>query len=160
MNGIYITGRNLYVNAMNIEQDIDFELSRLRKTARRMDALFYIPRTRISIGFDNILGLVPVVGDFMALGPALWMIWKARQLGATPGALAYMLFNVTLDLLVGSIPIAGDIFDMLYNANIRNYRALERNLNLQAASARMVHDPATLDAQRQRPPLNGTALLS
>ncbi len=145
---------------MNIEQHLDSELSRLRKTARRMDALFYIPRTRISIGFDNILGLIPVVGDLLALGPALWMVWKARQLGATPGALAYMLFNVMLDVVVGSIPIFGDIFDMLYNANIRNYRALERNLNLQAAGARTVYDPATLTPQTQRPPLNGTALIS
>ncbi len=160
VNVIYIDAKALYVNSMNIEQDLDYELARVRRTARRMDALFYIPRTRLSIGFDNILGLIPVVGDFLALGPALWIVWKARQLGATPGALAYMLLNVLLDALVGSIPIFGDIFDMIYNANIRNYRALERNLNMQAAAARMVYDPATLAADEKRPPLNGTALIA
>ena len=123
---------------MNIEQDIDFELSRLRKTAWRMDALFYIPRTNISVGLDNILGLVPVVGDFAALIPSLWMIKQAHHLGAAPGTLAYMGMNTAIDFVIGSIPVIGDIFDLLYNANIRNYRALEVNLNKKAARAKMV----------------------
>lgn len=120
---------------MYIEQNIDLELQRLRTTARRMDALFYIPRTRVSVGWDNILGLIPVVGDTLALIPAVWIIWTARKLGATPGTLAYMIANTVLDYLIGMIPIAGDLFDMIYNANIRNYRALEANLNRQTAAA-------------------------
>lgn len=120
---------------MNIEQDIDYELQKLRRVAWRMDAIFYIPGTNVSVGLDNILGLIPVVGDTAALAPSVWMIWKAKQLGATPGALAYMSMNTTIDYLIGMIPIAGDIFDVVYNANIRNYRALERNLNVKAARA-------------------------
>lgn len=134
----------VYVNTMHIEQDIDFELSKLRKIAWRMDALFYIPRTNISVGLDNILGLVPVVGDIAAIAPSVWMIRKAYQLGATPGTLAYMVGNSILDLLIGSIPIVGDIFDVVYNANIRNYRALERNLNRKAENAQ----PAVWQARR------------
>lgn len=141
----------LYVNDMNMEQNLDHELARLRKVAWRMDALFYIPRTNISVGLDNILGLIPVVGDLAALAPSIWLIWKARQLGATPGAIAYMCFNTTLDFVIGSIPVAGDIFDVLYNANIRNYRALERNLNLRAARAAPVRAPHGL------PPLQTSA---
>ena len=124
---------------MNIEQDIDTELAKLRKIAWRMDAIFYIPRTNISIGLDNILGLIPVVGDAAALAPSIYLIYKARQLGATPGALAYMSFNTLLDFAIGSIPIVGDIFDVIYNANIRNYRALEVNLNKKAARAQEVY---------------------
>lgn len=134
----------LYVNSMNIEQDLDYELEKLRKLAVRMDALFFIPRTNISLGLDNILGLVPVVGDLLALGPSLYLIWRARQLGATPGALAYMLGNTMLDLVIGSIPIIGDIFDAIYNANIRNYRALRTNLNRRAARARNIRGPREL----------------
>lgn len=122
---------------MNIEQQIDLELDQLWRVARRMDALFRIPRTRITVGLDNIFGLIPVVGDVLALGPALWIVWRARELGATPGTLAYMMFNTLLDAVIGSIPVLGDIFDLLYNANIRNYRALERNLNRRAATARV-----------------------
>ncbi len=123
---------------MNIAQDIDFELARLRKVAWRMDALFYIPRTNISVGLDNIVGLVPVVGDALTALPALWLINEARKLGASPGTLAYMTLNTVLDFFVGMVPVIGDIFDVLYNANIRNYRALERNLNKKAAHAKTV----------------------
>ena len=123
---------------MNLEQDITFEMTRLRKTAANMDALFRIPRTKITVGLDNILGLVPVVGDAAALLPSLWIIWQARKLGATPGALAYMLMNTLIDLVIGSIPIIGDIFDVLYNANVRNVNALERNLTKTADLAKSV----------------------
>ena len=123
---------------MNIQDDIDFELARLRRIAWRMDALFYIPRTNISVGLDNIVGLVPVVGDLLTALPGLWMINRARQLGASPGTLAYMIFNTTLDFAIGAIPVVGDLFDVLYNANISNYRALERSLNRNAARAKEV----------------------
>lgn len=123
---------------MNIQHDIDEELRRLRIVAMRMDALFYIPGTKISIGLDNILGLIPVIGDLASVVPAVWMIHRAHKIGATPGAVAYMSFNTLLDLIVGSVPVVGDIFDVLYNANLRNYRALEVNLNRRAARARQV----------------------
>ena len=128
---------------MNIEQDITSELYRLRQTAVRMDALFRIPRTNITVGLDNIFGLVPIVGDAVALAPSLWIIWQARKLGATNGALAYMLLNSTLDFAVGAIPVVGDIFDMVYNANIRNVMALERNLDKIATAAKPVQTART-----------------
>lgn len=131
---------------MDRSQDIDFELQKLRALAWRMDALFTIPRTRITIGLDNIVGLIPVVGDLIAITPSLYTIQKAYKLGATPGALAYMIFNTTLDVVIGSIPVIGDIFDVLYNSNIRNFRALERNLNKQAFSAREIRKREKLGA--------------
>ena len=129
----------VYVNDMHIEQDIDFELKKLRKLAWRMDALFYIPRTNISVGLDNILGLIPIIGDTITLAPSIYLIYRAKQLGATSGTLAYMIGNTLIDYVIGSIPIVGDIFDVVYNANIRNYRALERSLNRTAENARRVH---------------------
>ncbi|MDX8352089.1 DUF4112 domain-containing protein [Cognatiyoonia sp. IB215182] len=129
---------------MNIEQDIDFELDRLRKLAFRMDALVTIPGTRICIGFDNLIGLMPVVGDLLTALPGLWTINQARRLGASPGTLAYMVLNTAFDTAIGMFPVVGDVFDVFYCANIRNYRALERNLNKKVARAKTVrttHDP-------------------
>jgi hypothetical protein len=123
------------------EQNIDDELRRLREIAWRMDALFYIPKTNFSVGLDNILGLIPVIGDVATMAPSIWMIWKARKLGATPGAIAYMVSNLLTDMVVGSIPLIGDIFDVAYNANIRNYRLLEKNLNRQAFDAEQISEP-------------------
>lgn len=126
---------------MHIQNDIDQDLAQLHKVAMRMDALFTIPRTRITVGLDNILGLVPIIGDLLSIAPSVWMIRRAHQMGATPGTIAYMSLNTALDFLIGSIPVAGDIFDVLYNANLRNYAALETNLNRRAARAKTVITP-------------------
>lgn len=125
---------------MHIQQDIDEDLALLHKVAMRMDALFTIPGTRVTVGLDNIVGLVPVVGDLLSIAPSVWMIHRGHQMGATPGTIAYMSLNTALDFLIGSIPIVGDIFDVVYNANLRNYAALEANLNRRAARARPVSD--------------------
>lgn len=127
---------------MNIQTDIDRELALLRKVAMRMDAIFTIPHTRITVGLDNIFGLVPVVGDLLAVAPSIWMIHRAYKIGATPGTVAYMTLNTALDLVIGSIPVIGDIFDVLYNANLRNYAALETNLNRRTARAREIRTAA------------------
>lgn len=123
---------------MNIGQDIDYEMARLRKKAWRLDAMFFIPKTNFSIGMDNIWGLVPVIGDFISMAKSLLMIRKARQLGATNGTIAYMIGNLLVDATIGSIPLIGDIFDIWYNSNIRNYRALEMDLNKRTARAKTV----------------------
>ena len=125
---------------MHIQHDIDEDLALLRKVAMRMDALFTIPGTRITVGLDNILGLLPVVGDLLSVAPSVWMIHRAHKMGATPGTIAYMSLNTAIDLLIGSIPVVGDIFDVVYNANLRNYAALERNLNQRAARAKHVSE--------------------
>lgn len=127
------------------QQDLDTELEQLRTIARRLDALFRIPGTRLTVGIDNLLGFIPVIGDAAALAPALWLVWKARQLGATPGAQIVMLGNLAIDLVVGSIPLIGDLFDIAYNANIRNVRLLEANLEKRAARAQAV-GPANISA--------------
>ncbi|WP_299843017.1 DUF4112 domain-containing protein [uncultured Roseovarius sp.] len=120
------------------QQDLDTELARLRKIARRLDALFRIPGTRLTVGIDNLLGFLPVIGDAAALAPALWLVWKARQLGATPGAQIVMLGNLAIDTIIGSVPLIGDLFDIAYNANIRNVRLLEANLAKRTSRAQSI----------------------
>ena len=123
---------------MSQQNHIDDDLRQLRIVAMRMDALFTIPGTRVTVGLDNILGLVPLVGDLLALAPSVWIIYRARQIGATPGTIAYMSLNTALDFFIGSVPVIGDLFDLLYNANLRNYAALETNLYRRSARAREV----------------------
>ncbi|MDF1873037.1 DUF4112 domain-containing protein [Vannielia sp.] len=119
---------------------IEDEIARLHSLARRMDAIFRIPGTRIDVGLDSLLGLVPVVGDTAAALPSLYIIWKSHRLGATPGALAFMALNTGIDWAIGAVPLVGDVFDAAYNANIRNVALLERNLAKQAARARPLKD--------------------
>lgn len=128
----------VYFMRETFQQDLDTELENLKSIARRLDALFRIPGTRLTVGIDNILGFIPVIGDAAALIPALWVVWKARQLGATTGAQIVMLGNLAIDLVIGSIPLIGDLFDIAYNANIRNVRLLEANLAKRADRAQAV----------------------
>ena len=103
-------------------------LARLDRVARLLDSQWRIPGTKIRIGLDALVGLVPGIGDVAAGGVATWIVWHAARHGAPPHLLARMIGNVALDTIFGSIPVAGSIFDVFYRANNRNVRLLIRHL--------------------------------
>jgi hypothetical protein len=103
-------------------------LARLRHLARLYDAGFRIPGTRFRIGLDALIGLVPGLGDLIGAGVALWVVLEAADLGASGFLLLRMLLNVAVDTVGGTLPIAGDVFDALWRANLKNVRLLERHL--------------------------------
>ncbi len=107
---------------------IDDEIIRLARIARLLDSMFRIPGTGLTVGLDNLLGIIPGIGDGVAAIPAFWLVWRARKLGAPPRAIGLMILNVLIDLVLGTVPILGDLFDIAYNANIRNMRLLEWHL--------------------------------
>ena len=110
---------------------IDAAMARITAVARVMDALFVIPGTGIRVGFDAILGLVPVAGDLLAQAISTYIIWEAHQLGVGKFTLMRMLGNTLIDTVIGSIPIAGDAFDVAFRANMKNLRLLQRHLEKQ-----------------------------
>ena len=100
-------------------------LARLRKFAWLLDAQFGLPGTRFRFGVNSLFGLAPVAGD-VALGVvSLYLIWEARRLGAPNGLLGRMLANVAVEVVGGSVPVIGDLFDMAFKANLRNMDLLE-----------------------------------
>ena len=103
-------------------------LARLEKLANRMDAAFRIPGTRFRIGLDSILGLVPGIGDALAVAPAGYIIHQAHRMGASRGTLARMIVNSGIDFAIGSVPLVGDIFDIGNKANRRNVALLRAHL--------------------------------
>lgn len=109
-------------------------LLRLEALARLMDSAFAIPGTKIRIGLDGIIGLVPVVGDMLAGAVSTYLIWEARQLGAPKLLLWRMMANTALDTAFGSIPIVGDAFDVLFRANMKNMALLRRHLEKRSGS--------------------------
>jgi uncharacterized protein DUF4112 len=110
---------------------IEAAMARVALVARVMDALFVIPGTGIRLGFDAILGLVPVAGDLIAQAISTYIIWEAHQLGVSKLTLMRMFGNTLIDTVVGSIPIAGDAFDVVFRANLKNLRLLQRHLERQ-----------------------------
>lgn len=93
--------------------------------ARIMDGLFEIPGTRIRVGLDPLLGLVPGGGDAVSWVVSLHLVWAGWRLGATPSTLVRMAGHLVLDAALGIIPLLGDLFDVVWRANDRNLRILE-----------------------------------
>lgn len=99
-----------------------------------MDAAIAIPGTRVRLGWDAVLGLVPGGGDLVSAMISAYIVAEAGRLGMPPGGLARMVANVAIDTVLGSLPVAGDLFDVLWRANLRNVALLERHLGLPPAS--------------------------
>jgi hypothetical protein len=103
-------------------------LARLEALAQLMDGAFVIPGTKIRVGLDAIIGLVPIAGDLIASLVSSYLIWEARQLGASRWVIGRMIANTTIDTLFGVVPIVGDAFDVLFRANLKNLALLRRHL--------------------------------
>ncbi len=96
--------------------------------ARLMDDLVRIPGTKIGLGLDSLIGLVPGVGD--AAGAALsGMILVEGVRSRVPvHVLLRMALNLLADMVIGYIPFAGDIADVGFRANKMNARLLEESI--------------------------------
>ncbi|WP_119392577.1 DUF4112 domain-containing protein [Taklimakanibacter lacteus] len=103
-------------------------LARLRQLARIMDTALRIPGTRIRFGADSALGLIPGAGDVIGLGISLFAFTEAVRLGVPPRLLARMIGNIAIDTGLGTIPVAGDIFDLFFKSNTRNLKLLLEHL--------------------------------
>lgn len=97
-------------------------LQRLERLARLMDAAIAIPGTRISLGADAVVGLVPGVGDLIAKVASAYILYEAHQMGIPKHKLLRMGGNVLIDLVFGAVPVAGDVFDVFWRANLRNMK--------------------------------------
>lgn len=105
----------------------------VRRRVEAMEMLlersFTIPGTKVPVGLDAIVGLVPVAGDLVSAAMGMYLVWEARNLGMSKWQLARMAGNVGFDTLVGAIPVAGDLFDFLYRSNSKNLRIIRRYLD-------------------------------
>lgn len=94
------------------------ELAWVDRYSRLLDTKFKL--FGIRFGLDFILGLIPGAGQAVTLGASGVLVATMAKHGASSRLVARMLVNVALDALVGSIPILGNIFDLVYKANYRN----------------------------------------
>jgi len=93
-----------------------------------LDDWFRIPGTSIRFGIDGIVGLIPGVGDILG-GVASCIIVLAAWFRGVPNiTVARMVSNVAIEVAIGTIPFVGDIFDIAWKANRRNYKLLEGSL--------------------------------
>lgn len=106
----------------------DETLARVRALARLLDSSIALPGG-YRIGLDGLIGLIPGVGDAAAASIATYIVIQAARMGASTTTLIRMMGNVLVELLVGIVPVLGDLFDFVWKANNRNVALLERNLD-------------------------------
>ncbi len=114
------------VDAMNPEV-VDPRIADVEALARWFDYAFALPGG-FRFGIAGIIGLIPGIGDLIDALVSVYIVGRAIQLRIPRVAIARMLVNVGIEAAVGVIPFAGDVFDIAFKANRRNYLLLKRHL--------------------------------
>lgn len=100
----------------------DPRLKMIQRVSKLMDEQFSIGGFRF--GLDPLLNLIPIAGNIGSYIIAASLVITMLQYGASGKVVIKMLCNITLDALVGAIPLLGWIFDFTYKANTRNLKLL------------------------------------
>ena len=102
--------------------------SRARAYARMLDSAFAIPGTKIRMGLDALVGLIPGGGDVVGAVLSSGIVLMAMRDGVPAAVLWRMVANIAIDTLVGAVPLLGDLFDVAWKANTKNAELLDRYL--------------------------------
>lgn len=91
-------------------------LARVERLAHLMDRRY----------IDPVMGFfLPGVGDVLGAAIGLYSVYLARKLGYSKVILARMIINLSVDSLVGSVPVLGSVFDLFNKAHLRNLALLQ-----------------------------------
>jgi predicted small integral membrane protein len=113
-------------------------LKRMRQLSQLLDGAIAIPGTNQRIGLDPILGLIPGGGDTVSAALSGYIIIEAARMGLPREALMKMVGNLVLDTVAGSVPVVGDIFDVVSKANLRNMQIVESHIKAPVTNAKKV----------------------
>ena len=89
-------------------------LHRMEAVAHVLDESIPVPGTDASVGIDPVLSIVPVAGDLVSAGISLYIVVESANLGVSYTTLLSMLGNITVDVVGGSVPYAGTLFDSFW----------------------------------------------
>ena len=128
-----MTERPTRLRPMGIEIPTGTDPHSIRRRIEAMEQLlersFTVPGTRYPVGFDSIIGLIPVIGDVVTAALAGYIVWEAKNLGLPRWKLWRMIGHIAFDSAVGAVPIAGDAFDLFYKSNSKNLRIVKKHLD-------------------------------
>lgn len=113
---------NLTINDLTI-------LSDFKRKAYRYDMAFNF--IGVPFGTSAIVQLLPFVGIILTTYQSLQLVYMTRRLtnGLPPDLIVFFIFNIVVDLLLGLIPIVGDLITISYKSNTRNYAILRKYLD-------------------------------
>ena len=93
-----------------------------------LDDYFRVPGTSIRFGLDGIVGFIPGIGDLLGGLASCIIIVAAWMRGVSYVTLTRMVVNVGIETVVGAVPVLGNLFDIGWKANRRNYALLTGSL--------------------------------
>ncbi len=98
----------------------------VRRLAWILDEMVRIPGTQRRIGLDAVFGLLPAGGDLAGGALSAYTILAAHRVGAGPAVILRMGLNILIDVVIGTVPLLGDLFDAGWKANTKNVALLDR----------------------------------
>lgn len=104
---------------------ISQQKQQLARLSILLDEAFTLPVIGVRVGWDAIIGLVPVIGDGAGAILSGYFVYKALRFKMPFTIVARMLLNIGVELLIGIVPLVGDVMDVAWKANRRNYRLME-----------------------------------
>jgi hypothetical protein len=109
---------------------------RLAFVTRILDDLVTVPGTRQRIGIEPVVGLIPGAGDIVSAAVGIWLVVEATRFRLPGSVVGRMVLNTLVDLVVGIVPLAGDLFDFAFKSNTRNLELFRRYAADPGASTR------------------------
>jgi Domain of unknown function (DUF4112) len=106
---------------------LDAAERRIAMMTRIFDNAVEVPGTGRRFGLDPIIGLIPVVGDLAGAIASFWIIGEAAKFKLPTIVLARMVVYASLDMLLGAIPLIGNVLDFFSKANDRNLELFRRH---------------------------------
>ncbi len=110
-------------------KDVHSIRRRIEAMEQVLERSFVIPGINQPVGLDAVIGLIPVIGDIIAMGMGAYIVWEARNLDMPKWKLMRMAGNVAFDSAVGAVPMVGDLFDFMFRSNSRNLRIVRKHLD-------------------------------
>lgn len=102
-------------------------LQRLDAVATTMDNRWRVPIVGVEVGIDPLIGLIPGVGDLIAMAISAWIVLRGVMLGAPNAVLAKMTGALVVEGLIGYVPVVGDVIDFFWTMNANNVNRLKAN---------------------------------
>jgi hypothetical protein len=125
-------------------------MTALRSLQRLLDDAFRVPGTSLRFGWDPILGLVPWLGDALTSVFSCAIILQAHHMRVPRVVQMRMVMNVAIDVIAGALPFVGDVADVFWKSNAKNFNLLEQH-------ARLRSSPGTSFGGQAAEPRPGTA---
>jgi hypothetical protein len=90
-----------------------------------MDRLFEVPGTKVRVGLNTLLLLLPIFGDALSSAVSIAILTIGLSVFRVPRIVAArMMTNSLIDASIGWVPVVGDLFNLWFKADTRNVRLL------------------------------------